>query len=546
MKKTTVANYMFDGVKAVPVDSSDDPNFAWAWTPSAIGSQAEARAWRGVGHLRRSVELRANAVATCPRYWYRKGSEKTVPEESLPWGRGFGGLLRSFESSLCIHGAAYAQKGNAKDPLKWLTSGSIAVKKAPQGAASPFVFERYVDGRKVADLTPEELVYVWGLDPFKEFGTSEPLVRTALTDAGIVFNISQYAASFFERGAIGSKILSVLNMTNPDEKVRLKKWWERVALGIRNAFATEVFQGGQVTVTDLSTSARDLAMPELSQQAKEAIATTMGIPYSMLFSDAASYATASQDEKTFYAQTVVPQLQLFEGALNAQFFEPLGFELWFAPEESAAMRVEAATLATSVQTFSGAGLPLDVAIITAGVELDVEAFARIRMKAIMAEGLDWDRAAAVVLAAEGDEERAAAIKEKLDLLKPPAPPEAPPTPPPPPGAQAQDGAPEAPGESETAQAPPQGDTSAPKPPGPGPGRNAAAKTDLAKWERKALKALERTGSPVVTFEDSAISPATVGAILGSLKLAGDRVDVRRIFFDVRSEMSRRELWGEYP
>lgn len=543
MKKTTVANYMFDGVKAVPVDSSDDPNFAWAWTPTATGSQAEARAWKGVGHLRRSVELRANAVATCPRYWYRKGSEKTVPEESLPWGRGFGGLLRSFESSLCIHGAAYAQKGNAKDPLKWLTSGSIVVKKTAQGGASPFVFERYVEGRKVADLTPEELVYVWGLDPFKEFGTSEPLVRTALTDAGIVFNISQYAASFFERGAIGSKILSVLNMTNPDEKARLKKWWERVALGIRNAFATEVFQGGQVTVTDLSTSARDLAMPELSQQAKEAIATTMGIPYSMLFSDAASYATASQDEKTFYAQTIVPQLQLFEGALNVQFFEPLGFELWFAPEESAAMRVEAATLATSVQTFSGAGLPLDVAVTTAGVELDVEAFARIRMKAIMAEGLDWDRAAAVVLAAEGDDERAAAIKEKLELLKPPAPPEAPPTPPP--GAQAQE-APEAPGEDETAQAPPQGDAAPPKPPGPGPGRNAAAKADLARWERKAIKALERTGSPVVTFEDSAIAPATVGAIFGSLKFATDRVDVRRIFYDVRSELARREAWGEYP
>ena len=540
MKKTTVANYMFDGVKAVPVDSSDDSEFAWAWTPSAIGSNAEARAWKGVGHLRRSVELRANAVAACPRYWYRKGSEKTIPEESLPWGRGFGGLLRSFESSLCIHGSAYAQKGNAKAPLKWLTSSSINVKPAPDNSP-PYAFERWVNGRKVATLAPDELVHVWGMDPFREFGASEPLVRTALTDAGIVFNISQYAASFFERGAIGSKILSVLNMTNPDEKARLKRWWERVALGIRNAFATEVFQGGQVTVTDLSTSARDLAMPELSQQAKEAIATTMGIPYSMLFSDAASYATASQDEKTFYSLTIIPQLQLFEGALNAQFFEPLGFELWFAPEESAAMRVEAATLATSVQTFTGAGLPLDVAVTTAGVELDVEAFARIRMKALMSEGLDWDGAAVVVLAAEGNEERAAAIKEKLALLKPPAPP-APPAQLLPP---AQDAPPDA--QAQDAQAPATRTPDAPPGlPGPGPGRNTAAKTDLAKWERKALKALDRTGSPVVTFEDSAITPATAGAILGALKLATDRVDVRRIFFDVRSEMTRRELWGEYP
>jgi len=56
------------------------------------------------------------------------------------------------------------------------------------------------------------------------------------------------------------------------------------------------------------------------------------VPHSLLFSSAANYATARQDDLHFYDKTILPQARRIESALNAQVFAPLGVRLRFAPE----------------------------------------------------------------------------------------------------------------------------------------------------------------------------------------------------------------------
>jgi len=536
MSRKRQSSFLWDGIKAVPLDP-DAPGFEWAWTPYKAKND-ERKIWEAVGSLRRAVELRANAVASTPRYWYRTDSDEPVPEESLPWGESFSGLLKAIESSICVSGAAYLLKdgGGKKATLKWLTSGSIKARE--QKGDPPFYFQRYANGRSV-DLTADELVYVWPPDPFKEWGPCEPLVRTALTDAGVIMNIGQYAAMFFERGAVGTSVLSTELPMGPDESGRLKKWWQQVGAGIRNAFTSEVFSAGKINITELSKSAKDLAMTELSQQAKEAIATTLGVPHSMLFSGAANFATARQDNQAFYELTILSELALIEEALNAQYFESAGYELWFAPEESTAMRAEAAALAASLGAFTTAGYPLDIATSTAGIELDTEAFVRVRMKALMAEGLEWEGAAKVVLDGEQDEERRAAMKAKLKLLKPPEPP-----PPPalPPGMPGQDPA-AAPGaDPNNPAAPVAKDQPIGSKPGFPPAKDrqpppksakaldwTSPNEDLDKWMRKALKALDAGKSAAVPFQSDVLSEVKMAAIGGALDAAESESDVRDVF-----------------
>lgn len=59
----------------------------------------------------------------------------------------------------------------------------------------------------------------------------------------------------------------------------------------------------------------------------------MGIPFSLLYSAAANFATAQMDNLSFYQKTVVPRCDMIEEALNDQLLKPLGLTLEFDPDQ---------------------------------------------------------------------------------------------------------------------------------------------------------------------------------------------------------------------
>jgi len=67
----------------------------------------------------------------------------------------------------------------------------------------------------------------------------------------------------------------------------------------------------------------------------------------------------------------------------------------------------------------------------------------------------------------------------------------------------------------------------------------AAASDLAKWERKAIKRLKSGHAAACEFDSLAIPPARAGAISGALKAAADEDAVRRVFAHAR-------VWRAYP
>jgi HK97 family phage portal protein len=467
------------------------------------------RAYNAVGHMRRAVALRSNAIAEMPRHWYSTSDGSEIQEDDLPWAGDFSDMLWRLESSLCVAGAAYLYRvlaGQKLASLRWFASSTITLKANSETGA--LLFERTIDSRKDV-YTADQVAYVWQPDPFVEIGPGIAPAATALINAGVIQSIAQYSSAFFERGAISPTILTFSGNPPKDERDRLKTWWKRVVTGMRNAFTTEVLIGGGIEVNTLGAPTKDLAMPELSKQHKEDLATAMGIPYSMLFSDAANYATAQQDVKSFYDATVLPQSNIIQTALNDQLFAPLGVELYFAPEELPVYQDDESDRATSLSALVAAGMPLDVALDTLGYDLDDEYETRIRYAALSGSGMNYDAARAIILAEE-EQPIAPAILAVLEALRP---------------------APVAPVVVTTPAptfSPP--DTTAPQPAPVMPMRSALA-VDLGKWERKAAKALGAGKPAAVSFDSEAISPALAAAIGGALESATDADAVRRVFRD---------------
>lgn len=508
--------FLFDGLKTVPIDPDAD-GYEWAWQilggpgNSANGMSAQD-AYSTVGHVRRGLGLRANAVASCPRHYYKANGEE-VSESNVAFLNGWQRTLKLIELSLCVSSAFYLYRviaGGRLQGLRWLKSATITPKI---GTDNALTFERRISGGGPKTYTPEQLVYGWDADPFREIGPGGSVLDTVLINAGVVSGINAHAKGFFDRGAIAPQLLQIEGPTGPDEMERFKVWWKQIVAGVRNAFASEVLRF-KVNKVDLSSPTKDLGMPELGKVQKEDIATGLGIPYSLLFSDAANFATAQQDEQNFWNLTIKPQLSLIQGELNEQVFKPAGLELYFAPEEMSLFQEDESKRGTSLSSLVAAGMPLDIAMESLGYEPDPVDEARIRLSALMKEGLSYDAARTIV---NFDEELAnnTQVQLVLELFRP-----AVPTP-----AQVVDA-------MNGPVSPPQMASIAPPAPADGSAQPTRAVEDLAKWQRKALKRLASNGKAECAFESDALPASLVGAIKGALSEVEDEAGVKRVFASV--------------
>jgi hypothetical protein len=100
--------------------------------------------------------------------------------------------------------------------------------------------------------------------------------------------------------------------------------------GVKGAFETVGLRATVVPI-QLSGPPKDLAMVELAADKRKDIAVAFGVPYSLLNSESANFATAEQEDLSFYTKTLLPESELIEEDLNRQVFEPAGFRFSFQP-----------------------------------------------------------------------------------------------------------------------------------------------------------------------------------------------------------------------
>ena len=467
----------FDGKKSILLEQF--PDDAWEFY-SGAPETTQQEYYKFIPTLYRAVDLRGGAVASMP-FHIMKGDDEY--DSSASWNNEVGFmpnpkmLLRLVEMSMTIAGRAYLWRERniaVSKELRYVLPTSIY----------PIIGETEVEGFKRGNkrYKADDFVYFWPPDPYVELGPAQHYPGQAAANAcGVLMNVDKFSMQYFERGAIKAMLLTMKGAPLPAERERLESWWKNVVGGMRNAFGAKVINAEAVTPVVIGEGMKELENVTLTQEKKEDIAEALGIPLSILFSNAANYATSVEDERHFLTKTVIPECEFIASVLNEQVFEPMDMYFEFLPETLDAMQddeVARADALTKLVSVLNEPMFLLAAQIL-GYELSKEQLAT--WNQLQAE--KKERAAVVAAQMQPKEEAEPAEEEE--------------------------------GEEE-------------------PEINAAeyVKADLEKWKVKSLKRLREGESAAVTFTSEFIPAWRNAEITASLANCTTAEDVRAVFASV--------------
>jgi len=471
------------------VSINDLPESAWQYITGKPADEDDLGTYyRAVPWLFRGVGLRSNAVSSMPFSIFRGDTEIDNSDDYknvvkfLPKPGALFGLV---EAALTIFGYAYlfklksmyAQKG-----LRYLNPTSITYRVNEN--TGEIAFSRSIGG-KITKYTADDIVYFWSYDPFVEIGAPQAsAAKSAANAAGVLLNVDEFSKAFFAHGAVKTTLLTTSNIA-PQERDRLKLWWRRV-LGIERAWQTDIVNAETVKPVVVGEGLESLQNNDLTESKRIDIAAALGIPYSIMFSNASNRATAEQDDLHFYSKTIIPECSLIEEVLNDQVLAPLGLSLKFTPNNLDVFQEDENARAASINELI--------------IALDKpEEFL------LAADILGYDLNLDTRLAIEN------MIKEK-NAHREAAPPN-------------------------TEQAEPVQEEQQPEP-APKPEPKPDLRTiDLDKWRTKAVKRIKAKRPMEFSFITEHIDPVTHAAITGALEGCETEDDVKSVFSD---------MWIGYP
>lgn len=360
-----------DGLKSIPLDSlATWADFANLQLGNLPATQTDIQA--AVAFLYRCVDVRAASLSALPWAIYRGETEVVTDDvDAMPAGfehlADLNTLLYRTEVALVTGAQAYWLKVRNRVrilDLRWLEPATMEPIWTPQGIGA---FKREVNGA-ITQLPAGDVIYIW----LK--GTAETTPRpapafAAMSAANVLYSMDAFSKAFFDRGAIKGTILQVEGNPPPAEKERVKAWWKRLfGGGIGTAFETEVVSG-QLTPIVIGDGVGDLGNSPLTVEKREDIATALGVPHSLVLSNASNYATSEADRLNFYDMTILPQARLIQRQVNEQLFEPLGLRFEFRPEMLPVYQKDENERAASFAAYVGAGVKPSIVAQILGIDL---------------------------------------------------------------------------------------------------------------------------------------------------------------------------------
>lgn len=325
--------YYFNGIKSVNINNL--PDEAWqvvAGEGLEDDSLTVMNAYKHVPFFRRCVDLRASAVSRMPRDIMRGG--EAIDEASIPALADLNKLLFQIESALVLYAYAYLYKFqnriNDDIGLRWLAPRSVTPVYDTKNDGRLTGFRRKLKNNTL-DIPVDEIIYFWTPTIDTEVGPGHSVGLAALRSAGVLEGTTLFSKGFFERGAVYPMLLSVEGNYPRQDLDNLEAWWKRLTRGVKDAWNTIAVKSG-VTPQIIGPPIKDMEMRGLTETQREDIATALGVPHSLVLSNAANYATAQQDTFNFYDFTIAPQCDFIAEILNDQYLNQLGLELVFQPK----------------------------------------------------------------------------------------------------------------------------------------------------------------------------------------------------------------------
>lgn len=318
-------------------------------------------AYSTVPMLYRAVNLRCDAISTVPFNVYRNDEVVDWPfTQDLPQ------LMKETERHLLLTGGAFwlkLRRGRVLTGFQLLNPLTMMVdfdarKATPGNPYTGIVFKQSTNGIAYGPWTIDDIVYFREPSMVDEVRPGLAPARVALQSSQLGHYLERFVSHFFEGGAQPITVLNLPESMDDSEFKRFQTEWSARFSGVVNAFRTAFVRSPDLKVTTITPDINTLMLPELQERVITSIAMTLGVPRTMLEASAANYATADSDRQSFWRETIVPRLSLYDQVLNGQLLDGLGYELYFQPEALDVLQADEANRSGSLLQLVQAGVPL--------------------------------------------------------------------------------------------------------------------------------------------------------------------------------------------
>ena len=347
-----------DSIKAIVGIPAWAENFG-----EATGKSADTAidAWASVPLLYRAVSLRASSLSSVPFVVFR-GQE----EVEWPLDPDLQSIIYQLELGLLLTGASYALKsyvGNVFTGLQILNPTTVKW----EHKRGEDIFTQRIGSETYGPWTADQIVALREPSMTADTGTGLAPAEVALSASKLRFYMQQFASAFFEHGAQPQTLITTSGNPATAEVERAQTFFKRRMSGVGNAWRA-LFLRGDLKVTTLTPDMKTMAMKELSDHVALDIGAALGVPRSILESDAANYATSQTDLHSFWHMTIRPRLPMLERAINNQVLHGTEYSLQFAPEQLDVFQEDESLRAASLLQLVQAGVPLDDAMLMLGYD----------------------------------------------------------------------------------------------------------------------------------------------------------------------------------
>ena len=318
-------------------------------------------AYEVVPMLYRAVNLRCDAISTVPYTLTRNGDAV-----DWPWRQSVSELVKATERSLLLTGGAYwykVVKGRTMTGFVVLNPTTMTVNFEPTRATledpySGALFTQSQLGKVYGPWTINDIVY------FREPSYRDDILpglapaAVALQSSQLGHYLERFTSAFFEGGAQPVMVMNLPEAMDDAEFARFRGEFATRIGGVANAFRSLFVRSPELKVQKVTPDINTMMLPELQERVITSIAMTLGVPRTMLEASAANYATADSDRQSFWRETIVPRLGMYEQVMNNQLLGPIGYEIVFEPEKLDVMQADEADRADSLLKLTQAGVAL--------------------------------------------------------------------------------------------------------------------------------------------------------------------------------------------
>jgi HK97 family phage portal protein len=322
------------GIKSIPIEAF--PSTYWRMLegqPDDNNPISVQNAYKQVPVMKSAIQLRANSVASFPYSVIRNGEDVTHDQDMIELMRTLRPLLKKVELNLCIYGHAYLliekNKYGINQRMRSLMPRTI--KPIVDQTRGLIGFNRVMN-EKTYEIQLDEVIYFWTDNIDAEIGHGVSDAETAMRAASTLYFLDTFLENFWKRGAIKATLLTVGGATQQAEIEKLEAWWKRFISGVKNAWQSVGIRADVKPVV-IGDTLKDTVNPDLTEQSRTDVLTALGVPHSLVLSNAATYATAQVDRLGFYENTVYPEALSICNAINDQYFSRFNIRIVPVPNK---------------------------------------------------------------------------------------------------------------------------------------------------------------------------------------------------------------------